>query len=562
MLSLCRHHWASLSDDSWRRRTSGQVAAVVGDAAPPLRPVDVEVTQRDEGEDAHERDAGVESGGEHVVVSHPPGLVAAVHDVVEDESEEPPHDEVHAARGEQPAGASEDERQVDAGEHAVGRVRTLEQPHGQRRQQADEEQVVHLPVVTEAAEHPQRADDAPDDGGVVEDVVAGARPGAAGGEPAHVADVLDRGEQPPRGGEVHRGRRERSGELREEHGPRGYLHVVAQLQVGQERQRLAHADEAVRLEHHVGQRLPRVEVADDELGDDVEPRLHVGGGEDDTDGEGEGEGDGAGKEEAPVGELQLLAEALAGEEREREHDGEHEVEPPLRHGLVVPPHDPRVHVVDICLLVLPLPAEAVPDLPSVVERDVRERGHEAGEADAVVDSEEHADVDAAVGVVADEVEREGVAVEDAASVVGPSGVVVDVRRDEREAPGVVGVRPVEQRQRDVGGEREPGHDVDDGERRRHQRVAEEAGHRVPVQAEGADAEAPQARPDLLRRHRVPVQPAQHRHGAQRREQVARDEVVGEAADDDDDEELETRHTAPGTLLLLVHGSSTYRDFSY
>ena len=185
---------------------------------------------------------------------------------------------------------------------------------------------------------------------------------------------------------------------------------------------------------------------------------------------------------------------------------------------------------------------------------MRQRRHEAREADAVVDGEEHADVDAAVGVVAGDVEREGVPVDDAPGVVGPAGVVVHVRRHERESPGVVGVAPVEQRQRHVGGEREPGHDVDDGEGRRRQRVAQEAGHRVPVQAEGADAEATKAGPDLLRRHRVPVHPAKHRHRAQRREQVAGDEVVGEAADHDDDEELKTRHAAAGTLLLLVHGS--------
>ena len=331
-------------DDSWRGGAGGQVAAVVGDSSPPLRTVDVEVSERDEGEDGHEGDSCVEPRGEHVVVSHPPGLVASVDDVVEEEADEPPHEEVDATRGEQPAGAGEDERQVDGGEHAVARVGALEQPHGQRRQQPHQEQVVHLPVVAQAAEHAQRSHDAPDDGGVVEDVVAGARPWAAAGQPLDVADVLHRGEQPPRGGEVHRGRRDRARELRQEHGPGRDLHVVAQLEVGQQRQRLAHADEAVRLEHHVGQRLPRVQVADDELRHDVEPRLHVGGGGDDADGEREGQGDGAGQEEAPVGELQLPPEALAGEERQRKNHGEKEVEPPLGDGLVVAPRDPGVHV--------------------------------------------------------------------------------------------------------------------------------------------------------------------------------------------------------------------------
>jgi hypothetical protein len=247
---------------------------VVGDTAPPLWSVDVEVAQRHEGEHAHEGDAGVEARSKHVVVLHPPGLVPAVDDVVEEEADESPHEEVDGARGEQPACAREDERQVDALEHAAARVGALQQPGGHRRQEADKEEVVHLPVVAQAAEHPQRADDAPDDGGVVEDVVAGARPGAAGGgELLHVADVPDRRQQPPRRREVHRGCRQRAGKLREKHGPRGYLHVVPQLEVRHERQRLAHADEAVRLEHHVGQWLPGVQVPDDELRDDIQPGL-------------------------------------------------------------------------------------------------------------------------------------------------------------------------------------------------------------------------------------------------------------------------------------------------
>jgi hypothetical protein len=65
---------------------------------------------------------------------------------------------------------------------------------------------------------------------------------------------------------------------------------------------------------------------------------------DDADGEREEEGEAGGQEDAPVGELQLPAEALAGEHGEAEHQHQHHLEPPLRHGGVVPLHQPGVHV--------------------------------------------------------------------------------------------------------------------------------------------------------------------------------------------------------------------------
>jgi hypothetical protein len=61
--------------------------------------------------------------------------------------------------------------------------------------------------------------------------------------------------------------------LDDEHGARRDLHVVAQLEVLQEHDRLGHADVAVCLERHVGERPPRVQVPDDQLGHNVQPRL-------------------------------------------------------------------------------------------------------------------------------------------------------------------------------------------------------------------------------------------------------------------------------------------------
>jgi hypothetical protein len=61
--------------------------------------------------------------------------------------------------------------------------------------------------------------------------------------------------------------------LDDEHGAWWDLHVVAQLEILQEHDRLGHADVAVRLEGDVGERPPRVQVSDDQLGDHVQPRL-------------------------------------------------------------------------------------------------------------------------------------------------------------------------------------------------------------------------------------------------------------------------------------------------
>lgn len=50
---------------------------------------------------------------------------------------------------------------------------------------------------------------------------------------------------------------------------------MAKLQILAEVQRLSHDDVAVSLEHHHGNRVTGLQIADDELGEYVQPELNV-----------------------------------------------------------------------------------------------------------------------------------------------------------------------------------------------------------------------------------------------------------------------------------------------
>ena len=69
------------------------------------------------------------------------------------------------------------------------------------------------------------------------------------------------------------------------------LHVVAKLEIRGELQSLSHRDVTPSLEHHHRDRMTRESVANDELGNNVEPDLLVGDSLDDADGDDVHEGD-------------------------------------------------------------------------------------------------------------------------------------------------------------------------------------------------------------------------------------------------------------------------------
>lgn len=106
-------------------------------------------------------------------------------------------------------------------------------------------------------------------------------------------------------------------DLGHEHGARGDLHVVAELEVADKGEGLGHGYVAVGLEEHEGQGAAGLDVAVDELGQHVEADLVVGDGLDDADGQREGKGDGDGQQEGPPGQVGGIGED--GGEAEAEH---------------------------------------------------------------------------------------------------------------------------------------------------------------------------------------------------------------------------------------------------
>lgn len=93
---------------------------------------------------------------------------------------------------------------------------------------------------------------------------------------ARLAHILDIREHPCLYAELNRARHHRRDRLRAEHRPRRDLHVVAQLEVRGELERLRHSDVPPSLEEHHGNWTARKRVPDNKFRDDVQPDLLVG----------------------------------------------------------------------------------------------------------------------------------------------------------------------------------------------------------------------------------------------------------------------------------------------
>lgn len=210
-------NWAPRGPDSRRRGAPRERAVVVDLQPPPVDAVDSPGLQHGVGDDPHEGDAGVEPRREHVVVARPPGLVPPVHDMVEGEPHGAPHEVVDGPRRRHHPRGAQQHGHVDEPQPRrprTPRERPRQRPERHRGQRAGEEEVVHLGVEAQPAEHAQRPHHAPDDGRVEEDVVARARPWAPFWKLRRVADVGHALQQPPRRAEVYRRRQDRTHQLR------------------------------------------------------------------------------------------------------------------------------------------------------------------------------------------------------------------------------------------------------------------------------------------------------------------------------------------------------------
>lgn len=517
--------------------------------APPLEVV-VGVLKGEEDEYPHECRTGIECRRQHVVILLPPPLAVPEDEVVEDGAGDEPAGDVGGRCRRHPGKPIGDDRHVDERDPLLLRESPAQQPHRHRQYGAHDEEPHQVPVQPVLAEEPPRSDEAPDHRSVEGDPVLGTRPGAVRVQSLYVADVLDAVQHPPCHRQIHHAGHHRADQLGSVHAARRDLHVVAELEVGEEGQCVHGADPAVDLEDQVGDGLAGQRVADHELCDDVVPRLLVGGGLDDANGQGDDEGEREGEEHSPPRQLHLLLPHEAHEQRHRHAAGQQHQEPPLRHLLVLL-HQLGVHVQLRCR------ADRGPALPphvgAVEEQHVHDGGREPEEPGADGDGEEWAEVQLPVVVIGGHIEVE---------VLGEhlGGVVLlacgreELVGEDREFPGVEGVEPpVAERDDDVDEHDEADGRVGDGRPRRHQRAAVVRGDARPVQGECADAQAVIPGADLLRRDAAWPHPARPREEGQDREEVAGEGVVGEAREEEDEEEAHPRRSLGRlpTLLRLV-----------
>lgn len=261
------------------------------------------VYEDEEDNDDAKGQARVERGAEGHGVLAPPGVCAALDEVVEEEADEGPDGEVEPRGGGDPAHGAEDDGQVDLAEEAVLLAAAVE-PQRDGQEGAEGEAPDEGAVDCRGAEELAGADDAPEDGAVEVHAGNGAGEAVDGLGGADAADVC---KHPVEDADLGDGGDEGGDDLDEEHDARRDLHVVAELEVGGELDALGGGDVAVGDEDHVGNGAAGEGDAADELADEVDAAVLVGDGHDDAVGDEEDGADGEGEEEAVPGEVDGIA---------------------------------------------------------------------------------------------------------------------------------------------------------------------------------------------------------------------------------------------------------------
>ncbi|THU58213.1 hypothetical protein C4D60_Mb03t11790 [Musa balbisiana] len=183
--------------------------------------------------------------------------------------------------------------------------------------------------------------------------------------------------------------------------------------------------------------------------------------------------------------------------------------------------------------------------PSMEEKNMRDGRRERGKADAVGHCEECAQVERTILLVGLDVEVE-VGVYDAGDVVALPGGCEEAIGEDGEGFGVVEVEPVRSGRDDIHDERKASRDIGSGKPRAGQGAAE---------ADGADAEAMEARTELLGKDGAREDPAHPGEGGEHGEEVAWENVVGKATEEGHHEELVPSHATFGATFFLVQGSA-------
>jgi hypothetical protein len=196
----------------------------------------------------------------------------------EDEGDDGPGHVVDGGCGRDKTSSVEDDGPVDVLDERV-RVLARDEPSEEGSKGTNEEEEAQGVVDLSVSELALGTDDTPDDGGGTEGLCA-----RADEELVVVADTRDVGEHPGLDTKLNSAGKGGRNHLSPEHGTRRDLHVVTELHVTRESERLSHGDVTPSLEQHHGDGLAGKHEADDELGDDVEADLLVGNSLDHSDG--------------------------------------------------------------------------------------------------------------------------------------------------------------------------------------------------------------------------------------------------------------------------------------
>lgn len=311
--------------------------------------------------------------------------------------------------------ARENKRHADLPDEAHTREHACCTVHQERREEPYEPEILQITVHCVSREEMLGADSTPDDARVVErlDVRAGEEAGGLVG-----ANVLDGAHSPLDGGQLAQTRPDGGNELGGEHRSLRDMHVVAELEILAEVQRLRHDDVSEGLEHHHSDGVAGLNVSDDEFSEDVEAELDVGEGLDDADGDRPCGGDDEGEDDRVPCHACGVCEGAG--EGETDHDDEKGEVPPCGDELVLA-HDLHVDVVKFPRGGSP----AAPDLRTGEEVGVADEGGDGCKVHAVGESGSGSKEQGGVCLVLGWVNHV-LGCEDTGGVVGVAGVVDDL----------------------------------------------------------------------------------------------------------------------------------------
>ena len=205
------------------------------------------------------------------VILCPPREIPPSNEVLEHEPDNPPRHIVHRIRRRNASRAREQHRKIQIPHPAIRELLRQRPPH-HRTQEPKQEEERQCIVQFAPRELPGRADHAPHDRRRPKHLRTGTDKPVLLVWTAHVRYV---GEHPRLHAKLDRPRDDRAHDLRPEHRPRRDLHVMPELEVGRERERLRHRDVPPRFEHHHRDRSSGEHVPDDEFRDDIQPDLLI-----------------------------------------------------------------------------------------------------------------------------------------------------------------------------------------------------------------------------------------------------------------------------------------------